>query len=90
MNKWRGENDVVTSCSSGIGRAILKERVKQGVNVFGVARHVEKFQDVIEEMKGEEGKITIRQCDVSDSESVRNAFNWIEENLSAVDILVNC
>lgn len=40
-------------------------------------------------MKDAAGKVYARQCDVSDENSVRSAFKWIESNVSGVDILVN-
>lgn len=51
MDKWRNKNAVVTGSSSVIGLAILKELVREGVNVVGLARNAEKFQPVIEEMQ---------------------------------------
>lgn len=90
MDKWRNKTAVVTGSSSGIGLAILKELVCEGVNVVGLARNAGKFQPVIEEMQKASGKIHVHSCDVSDADSVREAFEWIDDTVGAVDILINC
>lgn len=90
MEKWLNKNAVVTGSSSGIGLAILKELLKEGINVIGLVRHVEKFDSIIENVKNSAGKLLVHQCDVSNPHSVKNAFNWIEENVGAVDVLINC
>jgi NADP+-dependent farnesol dehydrogenase len=89
MNKWQGKNAVVTGSSSGIGLSILKELLKHGVNVIGLARNVEKFQSLVKD-EGNFGKLSTRRCDVSDPASVKEAFEWIEVNIGSVDVLVNC
>jgi NADP+-dependent farnesol dehydrogenase len=90
MDKWRDKTAVVTGSSSGIGAAILKELVREGVNVVGLARNTEKFLPIIDEMRKSPGKIQVHQCDVSESESVREAFQWIDDQFGCVDILINC
>lgn len=89
MDKWQGKNAVVTGSSSGIGLSILNELLQQGVNVIGLARNVEKFITP-PVTQNHFGKLLTRQCDVSDQYSVKEAFEWIETNVGAVDVLVNC
>jgi len=36
MDKWRGENAVVTGAGSGIGAATTLELLRHGVNVVGL------------------------------------------------------
>jgi NADP+-dependent farnesol dehydrogenase len=90
MDKWRNKNAVITGSSSGIGLAILKSFVGEGINVIGLSRNAEKFQPIIEEMSKAPGKIHVHKCDVSDDKSVQEAFEWIDRNIGAVDILINC
>lgn len=89
MEKWEGKLAVVTGASSGIGAAILKDLVKAGVNVVGLARRVEKVQEIINEVEGVTGKVYAYKCDVSDLSSVKTAFKWIEDNFGSFQILVN-
>lgn len=56
MDKWRGKNAVVTGASAGIGKAIVKELSKEGVNVVGLARRVERVQVRIKKIKKQEKK----------------------------------
>jgi len=88
MDKWIGRNAVVTGGSSGIGKGILKELLKTGINVVGLARNVDKF-DFDDEVKEYSGKLFVHHCDVADSLSVAAAFEWIERNVGTVSILIN-
>lgn len=89
MDKWKGKIAVVTGGSSGIGAAFVKELAKNGINVIGLARRHERIEAIAKELGETPGKIYARQCDVTDLQSIKNAFKWIEETFDSIHILVN-
>jgi len=56
MDKWVGKLALVTGASAGIGTAIAESLVKQGVNVVGCARNVEKLKEIAANLEKESGK----------------------------------
>lgn len=62
---------------------------RHGVNVVGLARRSEKIEELAEELKDAQGKIYAVRCDVSNMESLKSAFEWIEKKFSTIHILVN-
>ena len=76
-----GNNVVITGISSGVGEALTKKFLTLGYNVFGLVRNLTKTYDVFGDVNG----LTVIECDVSDSESVINAFKQIDN----IDILIN-
>lgn len=89
MEKWRGKFAIVTGTSAGIGVGIMKELARHGVNVIALARRVEKIEEQIKNFEAFEGKIFPHKCDVSNLDSIKETFKWIEETFDAVSILVN-
>lgn len=89
MEKWCGKIAVVTGASAGIGAAIVKDFAKNGIIVVGLARRPEKIEEFAKEIGATKGKIYSYKCDVSDRQSIREAFKWIEEKFKVVHILIN-
>ena len=89
MEKWVNKLAVVTGASAGIGAAIVKDLANAGINVVGLARRTEKTEQLINDLGKTSGKIYAYKCDVSDQESVKAAFKWIEEKFGCIHILIN-
>lgn len=89
VDKWVGKVAVVTGSSAGIGAAIFRDFIKAGITVIGLARRVEKVEELISEIGEKKGKAFAYKCDVSDPNSIKETFSWIESKFGVVNILVN-
>ncbi|XP_021929730.1 dehydrogenase/reductase SDR family member 11-like [Zootermopsis nevadensis] len=89
MERWVGRVAVVTGASGGIGACIAQELVKKGLKVVGLARRVEKIQELSATLKTAPGKLYAVKCDVTKEADVKETFRWVKSNLGGVDILVN-
>ena len=89
MKKWEGSLAVVTGASSGIGATLVCDLARAGINVVGLARRVEKIEELINELGSTPGKVYAYKCDISDQESIKEAFKWIEEQFGFIRILIN-
>ncbi|PSN57063.1 Dehydrogenase/reductase SDR family member 11 [Blattella germanica] len=89
MERWTGRVAVITGASAGIGAAIAEELVKRGLKVVGLARRVEKMEELQTSLKSEKGEFHPIKCDVTKETEVKDAFNIIKNKFSGVDILIN-
>ena len=77
---------LVTGASRGIGRQTATEVCAKGYRVYFGTRDAGLNGGTITEVEGQAFWITI---DVSDSESISHAQNWLAERESALDVLIN-
>lgn len=90
MERWNNKVAVVTGASSGIGVAIVKTFLNNGLRVIGLARRLERVEDIKKDLpKHLQTKLTALNCDVADVQSVNEAFDKIIAHFGGVDILVN-
>lgn len=89
MEKWKGRVAVVTGASAGIGAAIAKTLVKNGMTVVGIARRVEKIETIAAELKDAPGKLIAKKVDLRVENEILSTFKWIKENLKGVDVMIN-
>jgi len=88
MDRWTGKIAVVTGASAGIGEEIVKILVENGLTVIGFARRKSVMEDNMKNFKGK-GKFYAKDCDVSQEESVIEAFNFVRNTFGTVNILIN-
>jgi 3-oxoacyl-[acyl-carrier protein] reductase len=79
----------VTGGSRGIGSAIALALGKTFHVVVGFANSEDKASDVAKEIVAAGGSASTVQIDISDAESVDNAFTTIEKEYNSVDVLIN-
>ncbi|XP_050299433.1 farnesol dehydrogenase-like [Anthonomus grandis grandis] len=91
MDRWVGQVAMVTGASAGIGAAIVKRLVENGLIVAGLARRKERIEEMSQTLKaqGVKGRLYGIQCDVSKESDILKAFKWVTEKLGPVHILVN-
>lgn len=90
MERWHNKIAVVTGASSGIGSAIVKELLTHGLQVIGLARRVDRIEELRKQLPSNlQNKLTALDCDVSRLESVNQAFDKIISLFGGIDILIN-
>jgi NADP+-dependent farnesol dehydrogenase len=57
--------------------------------VVGLARRVERVEELAKKLKGKKGKLHAVKADISKEEDILNAFKWTSDNVGPVHILVN-
>lgn len=89
MNRWIGKCAVVTGASSGIGEAIAKSLANSGMNVIGIARRVDRLEELSKELQSTKGSFQYVRCDLCNEEDILKAFKFVEEKFGCVDVLIN-
>ncbi|KAG1951376.1 dehydrogenase/reductase SDR family [Pimephales promelas] len=91
MDRWKGRVALVTGASVGIGAAIAKSLVQQGMKVVGCARNLEQIQNLAAECvsSGFSGTLFPYKCDLSVEEEVLSMFSWIKVQHQGIDVCIN-
>lgn len=87
MEKWTSKVAVVTGANSGIGYAVSKKLAQLGLKVVGLDIEIDAIEKLKDELKGVE--IYAKVCDVTKSDCVEAAFEYVEKTFGGVDVLVN-
>ncbi len=85
MARMKGRRALVVGASSGIGRAIALELVREGASVVATARR----SDRLETLRDEAGAgIEIRACDVREGDQCEESVAFAAKTLAGLDALV--
>jgi len=84
-----GKTALVTGASSGLGRHFAQTLGAAGANVVVGARRADKLADTAESIRSAGGNALAVSLDVTDNDSIQNAFAAAEEAFGTVDVLVN-
>ncbi|XP_048756540.1 3-ketodihydrosphingosine reductase-like isoform X2 [Ostrea edulis] len=91
----QGSHVLITGGSSGIGKALAIEAVKQGANVTIIARNEKKLEDAKKEIESHIKDRAIQRVfttsvDITkDADIVKEAVNKAEKELGPITILIN-
>jgi 3-oxoacyl-[acyl-carrier protein] reductase len=80
---------VVTGASRGIGAAIARALAADGKHVVGVARNLDKLNEVKSEIESAGGRCSVKTCDISDGQAIAELIEAVAEEHGRLDILVN-
>jgi 3-oxoacyl-[acyl-carrier protein] reductase len=85
----RGRRAIVTGGSKGIGLAVAREFVSEGVSVAICARTANEVDEAAAELRALGGTVYSQRADVTDAEQVSEFIVKAAGALGGVDILVN-
>ncbi len=89
MGRLEGKVAVITGGSRGLGRAISRAYVREGVAVVIGSRSAEVVERTVEELKAAGGKAAGMACDVADAGQVQALAGLAQSAFGGLDIWVN-
>jgi len=85
----KGKTALITGASSGLGAHFAGLLASEGVHVIIAARRTDRLAEQLEQIKSQGGSARAIAMDVTDNDSVLNAFQSIAHTEGRLDILVN-
>lgn len=84
-----GKNVLVTGASGDIGLAICEKYLNQNSEVYAIYQHDTSGLNKLKQNHSRGEHLHIRQCDVSDVESVSKLADQLEKEAHAIHVLIN-
>ena len=84
---FTGKNVVVTGGTKGIGRSIVRSFISLNAKVFTTYRKEDKS---VQTIKNEcDSDLELKRLDATSSGSASDLFNWLNNRVSNIDVLIN-
>lgn len=80
---------LITGANKGIGFGIAHKLGKEGVTVLVGARNENRGEDAVKKLKDNDIDAHFLHLDVTLSDTIKAAANWIDKTFGKLDILVN-
>ncbi|HGC7256237.1 TPA: 3-oxoacyl-ACP reductase family protein [Streptococcus agalactiae] len=81
---------VITGASRGLGKAMVKNFLKEGANVVANYNKSEReARELLEVAKNTSGNCILVQADISDEDEVKRLYKIVETKFGKVDVLIN-
>ena len=87
----KGKIAIITGGTMGIGKACVKAFCYAGVNVVAADRSIDLGNALAKELTGKgPGNCLFFECDVSNTERIKELVEFTVEQFGRIDVLVNC
>lgn len=89
MNSSPNKVALVTGAGTGIGKAAAKALLGGGFQVVLTGRNLEKLEQAIQDIGGNEKNCLAIACDVGKPEDVKRLFTEVHQQFGRIDVLFN-
>lgn len=89
MRGLKGRVALLTGAAGGIGQAICKRLVEEGVTVVATDLNADALGRMVEALPQAEGKAVAMALDITDMAAVQDVVKRATETLGPIDILIN-
>lgn len=80
---------LVTGGNRGIGLEVCRQLAQKDYTVILGSRDALRGEEAAQRLKGEGLDVTAKRLDVTDEETLREVYGWLEEEHGRLDVLVN-
>lgn len=91
MERLPNRNAIVTGANRGLGKAVMLELARNGINIWALVRRVDaELEELIKKVSDEYGVWVEPICVELESEnSIKDAYQKIYDEKKSIDILIN-